>query len=192
MAQLIPASIRVDHAQKLDKLIVTNLLQRLHFCTTKVGVNISRLSIFDPEFMEWFIVELQGLGEQCNNLVVEISERALVNNIDELLVQTNRLKALGVQIAVERFGGQLVSILHLNKLAPDYLKIDGRFTKNIHTEMDNQLFIGSLINIAQGLNIKVIAEMVETKAEQDWLMAAQIDYFQGYFIAAPKLVDDAH
>lgn len=192
MAQLIPASIRLDHAQKLDKLIVTNLLQRIQFCTTKVGVNISRLSIFDPEFMDWFIVELQGLDEQCQNLVIEISERTLVNNIDELLVQTTRLKSLGVQIAVERFGGQLVSILHLNKLAPDYLKIDGRFTKNIHAEMDNQLFIGSLINIAQGLNIKVIAEMVETQAEQDWLMAAQIDYFQGYFIAAPKLVDDAH
>lgn len=190
MAQLIPASIRLDHAQKLDRLIVTNMLERLHFCSTKVGLNLSRLSIFDVEFMDWFIGQLQPLGEQCHNLVVEISERALVNTIDDLLVQTNRLKALGVQIAVERFGGQLAGIRHLNKLAPDYLKIDGRFTKNIHLEIDNQLFIGSLINIAQGLNIRVIAEMVETEAERDWLMAAQIDYFQGYFIAAPKLVDD--
>ena len=189
MTQLIPASIRLDHAQKLDKLIITNLLKRLHLCDTKIGVNLSRQSIFDTDFMDWFMHELQVIGDQSKQLVIEISERTLVNNIDELLVQTNRLKASGVEIAVEHFGGQLASVVHLNKLAPHYLKIDGRFTKNIHAQMDNQLFVASLINIAQGLNIKVIAEMVETKAEKEWLMAAQIDYFQGYFIATPKLVD---
>jgi diguanylate cyclase (GGDEF)-like protein len=190
MTQLIPASIRVDHAQKLDQLIVSNLLDQLKYSNTKVGVNLSRLSIFDAEFMDWFIDKLNQYGDQCKNLIVEISERALVNDIELLQRQTDRLKSIGVKITVEHFGAQLAGIGHLSQLAPDYLKIDGRFTKNIHSEIDKQLFIGSLINIAHGLNIKVIAEMVETEAEKNWLMAAQVDFFQGYFIAPPHPVGD--
>lgn len=188
MAELIPASIRLDHAQKLDKLIVSNLLEKLQRASSKVGVNLSRLSLFDIEFMDWFVDKLEQAGDQCEFLVVEISERTLVHDIESLLVQTNRLKSMGIKIAVEHFGAQLAGIRHLRKLAPDYLKIDGSFTKNIRTEIDNQLFIHSLVNVAHGLNIKVIAEMIETEAERDWLMTAQIDYFQGYFIAAPKPV----
>lgn len=190
MAQLIPATVRLDHAQKLDQLIVRNLLKRLQGTNAKVGVNLSRLSIFDMHFMDWFVGQLSIAGQQCHNLVVEISERALVHDIESLLVQTTRLKAMGVKIAVEHFGAQLAGIRHLRILNPDYLKIDGRFTKNIHKEVDNQLFIHSLVNIAHGINIKVIAEMVETEAEKEWLISAQIDYFQGYFIGAPKPVSD--
>lgn len=186
MAQLIPASIRLDHAQSLDRLIVSNLLTKLQSANARVGLNLSRLSIFDVEFMDWLLKQLAVAGEQCENLVVEISERALVHDIDALVAQTNRLKALGIKIAVEHFGAQLAGIRHLRKLKPDYLKLDGRFTRNIHNELDNQLFIHSLVNIAHGLHIKVIAEMIETEREKDWLMQAQVDYFQGYFIASPS------
>lgn len=186
MAQLIPASIRLDHAQNLDKLIVSNLLEKLASSSTKVGVNLSRLSVFDDEFMDWFVIKLGEAGNNCENLVIEISERTLVHDIESLLVQSKKLKSMGIKIAVEHFGAQLAGIRHLRKLQPDYLKIDGRFTKDIHVELDNQLFIHSLVNIAHGLNIKVIAEMVETEAEKDWLLGANIDYLQGYFIASPK------
>lgn len=188
MAQLIPASIRSDNAQNLDKLIVHNLMLKLSHSGTKVGVNISRLSIFDLGFMDWFISELSANKAICHNLIVEIPERALVHDIDALVIQTARLKNLGIQITVEHYGAQLAGILHLRALQPDYLKLDGRFTKDIQNETDNQLFVQSLVNIAHGLNIKVIAEMVETEAEKEWLENAQVDLLQGYFIASPKPV----
>lgn len=188
MAQLIPASIRLDHAQNLDKLIVANLLEQLKHSTTKVGLNLSRLSVFDTEFMEWLFAKLGEAGKDCERLVIEISERALVHDIDSLVIQSNRLKSMGISIAIEHFGAQLAGLRHLRKLQPHYLKIDGQFTKDINTELDNQLFIHSLVNIAHGLHIKIIAEMVETEAEKDWLLNANVDFLQGYFIAAPALI----
>ena len=188
MAQLIPASIRLDYAQDLDKLIVSNLIEHLSHAQNDVGLNISRLSLFDADFMNWFSAQLHNVGPLSTKIVLEIPERALVQDIDTLSKRVDGLRSLGVKIAVEHFGAQLAGITHIRKLHPDYLKLDGRFTRNIHTELDNQLFIQSLISIAQGLNIKVIAEMVETESEMNWLLAAGIDCIQGYYVGAPANV----
>jgi len=192
MAQLVPASIRLDYAQELDTLIVQNLLSHLseqHTSSSElVGLNISRMSLFDTAFMQWFTEELQNAGALGTKLVLEIPERALVHDIDKLVMQLASLKSMGVKIAVEHFGAQLAGITHIRKLQPDFLKLDGRFTRNIEQEIDNQLFLQSLLTIAQGLNIKVIAEMVETENEVNWLLNAGVDYVQGYFIAAPSSV----
>ncbi len=138
--------------------------------------------------MNWFSAQLHNVGPLSTKIVLEIPERALVQDIDTLSKRVDGLRSLGVKIAVEHFGAQLAGITHIRKLHPDYLKLDGRFTRNIHTELDNQLFIQSLISIAQGLNIKVIAEMVETESEMNWLLAAGIDCIQGYYVGAPANV----
>ena len=77
---------------------------------------------------------------------------------------------------------------HLRAIKPDYLKLDGRFTKNIHTEKDNQLFVHSLVNIAHGLKIKVIAEKIETEEEAATLQAMNVDYIQGYLVGKPESI----
>ena len=118
--------------------------------------------------------------------MLEIPERALVNDTNQLSGFVQKLKLLGIRITVERFGAQLAGFTHLRDIRPDYLKLDGRFVRNIHNEPDNQLFVQSLVSIAHGLNIKVIAEMVESSEESQWLKDAHVDYLQGYFIGAPK------
>lgn len=189
MAQLIPASVRLDYAQDIDKLIVQNLLAHLAESKELVGLNISRLSLFDTSFMQWFTNQLHNAGPLSTKLVLEIPERALVHDIDKLTKQIDSLKSMGIKIAVEHFGAQLAGITHIRKLQPDFLKLDGRFTRNIDQEIDNQLFLHSLITIAKGLNIQIIAEMVETENEMNWLLEAGVDYVQGYFIAAPSAID---
>lgn len=186
MAQLLSASIRFDRVQNLERLIVENLLRQLVIANSNVGLNLSRLSIFDETFMEWFFSKLQAVEEHCHKLVIEISERSLLQDITSLCLQTSRLKTLGVKISVEHFGAQLAGLRHLRKLRPDYLKLDGRYTHRIDKEADNQLFVQSLVNIAHGLEIKIIAEMVETEAEKDWLFAAGVDFVQGYVIEKPS------
>ena len=189
MAQLIPASVRLDYAQDLDKLIVQNLLEHLAVSSELVGLNISRLSLFDDDFMDWFTTQLQKADSLSAKLVLEIPERALVHDINTLVKRIESLKILGVKVAVEHFGAQLAGITHVRKLQPDFLKLDGKFTRNIDKEIDNQLFLSSLISIAQGLNIKIIAEMVETEMEMNWLLNAGVDYVQGYFVAPPVLIE---
>ena len=124
----------------------------------------------------------------CLELVLELPERALVNQLSGLGELIEALKQKGVRITVERFGAQLAAVTHLRKIKPDFLMIDGRFTRNINNEPDNQLFVQSLVNIAHGLNIKVIAELVETQMEAQCLLGLFVDYIQGYYICPPKLV----
>jgi diguanylate cyclase (GGDEF)-like protein len=190
MAQLVPASVRLDYAEKLDQMILTAALLKIPSAEGAVGINISRISMLDPKFQAWLLWKLPENSEVCAKLVLEIPERALVNDVNQLSGFVKKLKQLGIKITVERFGAQLAGITHLRDIRPDYLKLDGRFIRNIQNEPDNQLFVQSLISIAHGLNIKIIAEMVESIDESDWLKKAGIDYQQGYFIGAPKANND--
>ncbi|PKG98744.1 EAL domain-containing protein [Paraglaciecola sp. MB-3u-78] len=185
MAELIPATIRLDFSQKLDELLVRCAFTKLSSQSGTVGLNISRLSLLKPSFQHWFVTQLTQLGAQCSHLVLEIPERCLFSDTNNFLSFIVNVQNLGVKITIERFGAQIASVTHLRAIKPDYLKLDGRFTKNIHTEKDNQLFVHSLVDIAHGLNIKVIAVQVETAQEAQTLKDMQVDFVQGFFVGAP-------
>ncbi|GAC12373.1 bifunctional diguanylate cyclase/phosphodiesterase [Paraglaciecola chathamensis] len=185
MGQLVPASVRLNYAQKLDELLITSALTQLSSHNHAIGLNVSRLSLSQTSFHQWLIKALPQDKAACAKLVLEIPERALVNGTEELSHFIAQLKSKGVRITVERFGAQLAAITHLRKIKPDYLKLDGRFVRNIHNEPDNQLFVQSLVNIAHGLNIQVIAEMVEGEAEARCLLDLFVDHLQGYHIGMP-------
>jgi len=185
MGQLVPASVRLNYAQKLDELLIASALAQLKGTPHAIGLNVSRLSLSQASFHQWLMNALPQDGATCAKLVLEIPERALVNGTQDLVHFIEQLKSRGVRITVERFGAQLAAITHLRKIRPDYLKLDGRFIRNIHNEPDNQLFVQSLVNIAHGLNIQVIAEMVECDAEAQCLLDLFVDYLQGYHIGMP-------
>ena len=188
MAELIPATIRLDFAQKLDELLVRCAFKKLVEHSGQIGLNISRLSLLKPSFQQWLLAQLTQLGAQRVNLVLEIPERCLFGDTVSFLRFINQVKSLEVKITIERFGAQVASLTHLRTIKPDFLKLDGRFTKNIHTEKDNQLFVHSLVNIAHGLGIKVIAEKIETEEEANTLKAMTIDYIQGYYVGKPDIL----
>jgi diguanylate cyclase (GGDEF)-like protein len=185
MAELIPVSIRLDFAQKLDELLVLCSLKNIEHVTGNVGLNLSRLSLLQPTFQDWLIKQLSLLGDPCHRLILEIPERALLGDTESFFPFVAQLKAMGVRITIERFGAQFAAFTQLRKMRPDYLKLDGRYIKNIHTEEDNQLFVHSLVNIAHGLGIKIIAERVETELEAQTLKNMNVDFVQGYFVGAP-------
>jgi diguanylate cyclase (GGDEF)-like protein len=188
MNQLVPASIRLDYAQQLDEMVVTTALAELKSNTHHIGLNLSRISLANNSFCQWLIDSLPTDRKVCSKLVLELPERALVNQLSGLGELVEALKQRGVRITVERFGAQLAAVTHLRKIKPDFLKIDGRFTRNINNEPDNQLFVQSLVNIAHGLNIKIIAEVVETEEEAQCLQSLFVDYIQGYYICPPEPV----
>jgi EAL domain-containing protein (putative c-di-GMP-specific phosphodiesterase class I) len=185
MAQLVPASIRLDYAQQLDEMVIKSVILELKNNSHHIGLNISRISLANNQFCQWLLDTLPSDSALCSRLVLELPERALVNQLTGLEELVEALKQKGVRITVERFGAQLAAVTHLRKIRPDFLKIDGRFTRNIDKEPDNQLFVQSLVNIAHGLNIKVIAEIVETEEEAKCLLNLFVDYIQGYYIGPP-------
>jgi len=185
MAQLVPASIRLNYAISLDKLIVEKLFSRARLSNAPIGMNISRFSLLNKAFTEWLLQMLRSSQSIASNITLEIPERTIVQDFESITELVSELKEIGVKIAVEHYGAQLAGIVHLRKILPHYLKLDGRYIRGIDSDIDNQLFVNSLISIAKGLSIKVIAEMVESEAEYQWLKDAGADFIQGYFISAP-------
>ncbi|MDO6712197.1 EAL domain-containing protein [Aliiglaciecola sp. 2_MG-2023] len=185
MAQLIPASMRLDFSQQLDEMVIRDAINQLNVHSDTIGINVTRSSLAKQRFHQWLIDELPQESALCARIVVEIPERALVNHLQGLDKLVAKLKSKGVRITVERFGAQLAAVSHLQKIRPDYLKIDGRYTRQIHNEPDNQLFVQTLVSIAHGLNIKVISEVVETELEARCLQELFVDHVQGFYISKP-------
>jgi EAL domain-containing protein (putative c-di-GMP-specific phosphodiesterase class I) len=186
MAELIPASIRLDFAQQIDELVLTSALKKLLDVGGNIGVNVSRMTVLQASFQAWWLVQLAHLGANCAKLVLEIPESALVNNSASLLRFIAQVKQYGVRITIERFGAQLATLTQLRVIRPDYLKLDGRYIRHIDREVDNQLFVNALVGIAHGLNVKIIAERVETLAEAECLQSMQVDFIQGYYVGMPS------
>ncbi|NCP64774.1 MAG: EAL domain-containing protein [Paraglaciecola sp.] len=186
MAELIPASIRLDFAQQIDELVLACALKNLAKVEGNIGVNVSRLTVLQVSFQEWWLAQLAHLGANCAKLVLEIPESALLNNSALLLQFIARVRQFGVKITIERFGAQLATLTQLRVIRPDYLKLDGRYIRHIDREVDNQLFVNALVGIAHGLNVKIIAERVETRAEAECLQGMQVDFIQGYYVGRPS------
>jgi diguanylate cyclase (GGDEF)-like protein len=186
MAELIPASIRLDFAQQIDELVLDSALKKLPDVGGNIGVNVSRLTVLQTSFQAWWLAQLAHLGANCAKLVLEIPESALLNNSASLLQFIAQVRQYGVKITIERFGAQLATLTQLRVIRPDYLKLDGRYIRHIDREVDNQLFVNALVGIAHGLNVKIIAERVETHAEAECLQSMQVDFIQGYYVGLPS------
>ncbi|MBL6936136.1 MAG: EAL domain-containing protein, partial [Alphaproteobacteria bacterium] len=97
------------------------------------------------------------------------------------------LRDLGCHVSLDDFGAGYTSFHHLKSLPVDVLKIDGSFIQGLPDNPDNQLFVRTMLGLAEGFGMKTVAECVETKAEAKMLKEFGVDYFQGYFFARPEV-----
>lgn len=187
MAQLIPASERLDLIPQVDKLVTTIVLKKLEVTSQQVAVNLSIASIASTEFRNWLIKEIANHKALSHRLFFEVEDAALIQYREVTESLCRQLINIGCGITIERFGDNFASLSGLRAIQPQFVKLSGRLTQGIHTNKDNQLFVSSLVSIAKGLNIKVIAEMVENEAESVALNKLGVDHQQGYYFAKPSL-----
>ena len=187
MSQLIPASERLDLIPEVDKLVTNIVFKKMEVTSQQVAINLSITSIANREFREWLVKELTQRENLCSKLFFEIEDAALIQQREYTELLCRHLMGLGCRITIEHFGDNFASLSGLRVIQPQFVKLSGRLTQGIHTNKDNQLFVSSLISIAKNLNIKVIAEMVETEAESRALSKLGVDHQQGYYFAKPAL-----
>jgi EAL domain-containing protein (putative c-di-GMP-specific phosphodiesterase class I) len=101
------------------------------------------------------------------------------------------LKAMGVKLAIDDFGTGFSSLSYLRHFSVDKLKIDRSFVKDVASNPDGAAIAAAIISMAQSLNLKVIAEGVETEAELSFLRHHHCDEIQGFFFSKPLTVDEA-
>ncbi|HSM10388.1 MAG TPA: EAL domain-containing protein [Lysobacter sp.] len=118
-------------------------------------------------------------------LRLELTETALMSNADKALGQLARLRSLGIQIMVDDFGTGYSSMAYLKRFPIDTLKIDREFIRDLSSDPDDRAITRAMISLAHTLNLKVIAEGVETSEQLDFLRDEHCDRAQGFYIAHP-------
>jgi len=121
------------------------------------------------------------------SLMLELTERTRLQELST--EQISALKEMGVMLAIDDFGTGHSSLSYLKTLNPDVLKIDRAFTASIGTDAINATVTDTIITLAQRLNLKLIAEGVETREQADYLRMREVDSLQGYYFARPMPID---
>lgn len=186
MSELIAESEHLHYAGALDTIILKKIITLLAQTPNEtVAVNLSPLTLAERVYIDKVISVLEQHPQQAKHVVIEIQEISVQNAADNVHYLADKLRKLNTKLTIERVGSSIAAFSHLQKLRPHYIKLDGSFTRNIHKTEDNQFFVRSLVNIAHGLNIAVIAELVEDESEANTLKELFVDHQQGYAVCRP-------
>lgn len=151
-----------------------------------VAINISGQTLGDLQFLEFVVECLDSTGVSPAQICFEITESAVVANLDHARRFIGVLHGMGCQFALDDFGSGVGSFSNLKNLPLDYLKIDGSFIRNLARDTVNQAMVTAMIKLARTLNFKVIAEQVEDSAALEAARRMGVDYLQGYAIGRPQ------
>jgi len=151
-----------------------------------VAINISGQTLGDAQFLEFVVECLDNTGVAPAQVCFEITESAVIANLDHARRFIGVLHGMGCQFALDDFGSGVGSFSNLKNLPLDYLKIDGSFMRNLSRDTVNQAMVTAMIELARTLNFKVIAEQVEDTAAAETARRMGVDYLQGYAIGRPQ------
>jgi diguanylate cyclase (GGDEF)-like protein/PAS domain S-box-containing protein len=158
--------------------------------TVPISINISAVHFMKPNWPSKVATVIREAGIHPDDLEFEITESLLLNNKKTVKDVIDSLKELGIRIALDDFGTGYSSLAYLTQFPFDVIKIDKSFIRNMH-ESDRDLFIAkSIIYMAKGLQIKVVAEGVETIQQLKILQKEQCNEIQGYLFSHPVPTDE--
>ncbi|WP_378955877.1 EAL domain-containing protein [Pelosinus sp. sgz500959] len=164
-------------------------INRLHengYQGLAVAVNISGHQLMQQDFVEQIMTIMKaGMGVSAECLELEITESVLLENLDKYITKIEHLRTLGIKISLDDFGTRYSSLAYLKSLPVNTLKIDKQFIDDVAIDIGSGAIVGALIQLAHALRIIVVAEGVETMAQQQFLQEKQCDQIQGYLFSRP-------
>ncbi len=155
-----------------------------------IAVNISAVQLHGPDLPALVRTILSETGLDPVRLELEITETALIKDISRALEVLQRLKALGVRISIDDFGTGYSSLSHVRAFKFDKIKIDQSFVRSVETSAESAAIVRAVVGLAQGLNLPVLAEGVETAEELSFLRKHACDELQGYLLARPAPIGE--
>ena len=150
-----------------------------------VSVNVSARQFNDAELVNDIKQLLDEFKLDANWLEIEVTESMLLDNIDQSIRTLQALRDLGLRIALDDFGTGYSSLSYLKVLPIDTLKIDQSFVRELPTDEKTTVITLSLLEMAKGLGLTVVAEGVETQEQYDFLVCHGVDLIQGYIVSRP-------
>ena len=151
-----------------------------------VAINVSARQFHHPDFVTDVLAALQETGADPHRLELELTESQLAQDIEALINKMAQLRAYGVRFSLDDFGTGYSSLSYLKRLPLDQLKIDRSFVRDLLDNASDTAIVRTILALGQALELRVIAEGVESQAQRDALLHLGCRYFQGYLYGVPQ------
>lgn len=175
--------------KEIDRHVIKYLVAQLEGAGAEretIAMNLSSESIRDPAFASWVAEILDQHPQAAHRICFEIPEYGLANLGDEVRRFVDVLLSREVRFGLDNVGARNGIFSYLRSIRPDYIKIDGSFIRGLNHNHDHKFFVSTIVSVAHGLDIRVIAKSVEDEAVWNALHALNVDGAQGYYIARPE------
>jgi diguanylate cyclase (GGDEF)-like protein/PAS domain S-box-containing protein len=151
-----------------------------------VSINVSALQFRQPDFAERVAAELEAADLPASLLELELTESILIHDSEDALHRLQALAQLGVLLSIDDFGTGYSSLAYLKRFPIGRLKIDRSFISHLPGDPGDMAIVNAVIQLGRAMNLRIIAEGVETEPQRQFLLDAGCDDFQG-FLYAPAL-----
>jgi len=180
---IIPVAEWLGLVRMLDYRVLELVVNELTASPSLVAsVNVSPASTVDPDWWTGLGALLRADAGAAERLIIEITETAAIQDVDDTRGFVTRVKDLGCRIAIDDFGAGHTSFRNLRKLGVDIVKIDGAFVQNIMKSSDDRAFVQTLIELAHRLGLKTVVEWVQDEEAARLVSGWGCDFLQGALI----------
>ena len=155
----------------------------------RLSVNVSPLQFRRGDFVADVLDAVAAAGIEPDRLELELTESMILHDLDEAMSRLKRLEQHGILVSLDDFGTGASSLSYLTRLALHQLKIDKSFVRKLPDSRSDALVAQTIIMMAKGLGLEVVAEGVETEAQRDFLAQHGCDLYQGYLLGRPVPVE---
>ena len=151
----------------------------------RIAINISARQMTDRGLVQFIAETVAKTGLSVDSLELEITESAVMSNQEHAEKVLNELKALGFHLTMDDFGTGYSSLAYLKRFPFDSVKIDQSFVRGIPQSKDDEAIVEAIIAMAHSLQLKVVAEGVETREQYEFLRSHKCDQIQGFYVSKP-------
>lgn len=194
--QFVPFAERIGLVRKLDRWIARRAMERAdRWCGRDgldwVAINVAPATLDQPEFVDDLSAAAREVGVDPGRVVVEITERAAMEDLDRTAGTLRRLGERGFRVAIDDFGVGQSSLAYLERFRADLLKVDMLFLHSRKDAPERDRLLRGIIALGKGIGMEVVAEGVEEREQMEWLRnEGGCDFAQGYHLCRPEPAEE--
>ncbi len=156
----------------------------------KVNINISTIQLAQSDFLDKLDTVLKKTGVNPKNLTLEVTENVAIEDIDKIVKILDSIRALGCRVALDDFGTGYSSLNYIRKMPIDTIKIDKAFVSEMKDDIYSQVFVKTISELADSLDVDVCVEGVEDDKQINLIGSFSVNLAQGYYFDKPLIKED--
>lgn len=189
--EFIPFAEETGYIKSIERWVLEEackqkkLIEKIGAGNIQISVNMSGISLAEPETVSYLEYLVTKYNLETCDIVIEITETAVIKDLDHAIDTLKRVKSLGFIIALDDFGTGFSSLTHLQKLPIDIVKVDRTFIMQICEDKETEIIFESVVKLCHKLGLTVVAEGVETRQQLELVKYYSCDIAQGYLFGKP-------